>query len=166
MTSKPDEGSCFYFSIFCEIINSKIIPGIEPNMNEKNKLLKETLKILIVEDDEICEMLTVRLLNANNNEILLARDGMKAIESCSLHPDIDLILMDMKMPFMDGYEATKQIRQFNKDVIIIAQTAFALIGDREKAIDAGCNDYITKPFSRDLLISLIEKHLKNKNDGR
>ena len=66
--------------------------------------------------------------------------------------------MDIQMPEMDGYEATRQIRQFNKDVIIIAQTAYALAGDREKAVEAGCNDYITKPINRDKLMELISKY--------
>jgi len=62
---------------------------------------------------------------------------------------------------LNGYEATRQIRQFNKDVVIIAQTAFGLSGDREKAIEAGCNDYIAKPIDKDQLLALIQKHLKN-----
>jgi CheY-like chemotaxis protein len=68
--------------------------------------------------------------------------------------------MDIKMPVMDGYEATRQIRKFNKDVIIIAQTAYGLSGDEEKAIAAGCNDYIAKPLFIPLLKSLIQKHFK------
>jgi len=64
------------------------------------------------------------------------------------------------MPDLNGYEATRQIRQFNKDVIIIAQTAFALSGDREKAINAECNDFITKPINKDELLSLIQKYFK------
>ena len=66
--------------------------------------------------------------------------------------------MDVKMPQMDGYEAARQIRQFNNEVIIIAQTAFALAGDREKALDAGCNDYIVKPMKKDELGDLIQQH--------
>jgi len=66
------------------------------------------------------------------------------------------------MPEINGYNATKQIRKFNKDVIIVAQTALALTGDNEKAIAAGCNDYISKPISKDNLIEIICKHLKNK----
>jgi CheY-like chemotaxis protein len=65
--------------------------------------------------------------------------------------------MDIRMPDVDGYEATRQIRQFNKDVVIIAQTAYALSGDREKAIEAGCNDHITKPIKLDFLKELIRK---------
>jgi hypothetical protein len=64
------------------------------------------------------------------------------------------------MPVMNGHEATRQIRQFNKDVVIIAQTAFGLSGDREKAIEAGCNDYISKPIKKDELLSLIQKYFK------
>jgi len=66
--------------------------------------------------------------------------------------------MDVKMPVMDGYMATTLIRQFNKDVIIIAQTAFALIGNKEKLIEVGCNDYITKPIDKDELIEKIKKY--------
>jgi CheY-like chemotaxis protein len=68
--------------------------------------------------------------------------------------------MDIKMPIMDGYEATRQIRQFNKDVVIIAQSAYALIGDREKAMAAGCNDYISKPIKKGELMKLIQKYFK------
>jgi CheY-like chemotaxis protein len=66
--------------------------------------------------------------------------------------------MDIEMPGMNGYEATGQIRQFNKDVIIIAQTAYALAGDREKAIAAGCNDYIAKPYNKTSLTALLKKY--------
>ena len=74
------------------------------------------------------------------------------------NPDLDLVLMDIKMPIMDGNEATRQIRQFNKDVIIIAQTAYAFSGDCEIAIEAGCNDYISKPINMTTLFELIKKH--------
>jgi CheY-like chemotaxis protein len=67
--------------------------------------------------------------------------------------------MDLGMPIMDGHEATKQIRHFNKEVIIIAQTAFALSGTRDMAIESGCNDYITKPIKAKELINLISKYL-------
>jgi CheY-like chemotaxis protein len=66
--------------------------------------------------------------------------------------------MDIRMPFMDGNEATSQIRKFNKDVIIIAQTAYVLSSDSEKAIKSGCNEYISKPIDKTLLFELIKKH--------
>ena len=86
--------------------------------------------------------------------------GVQAIEVCRENPDLDLVLMDIRMPMMDGIEATHQIRQFNKDVIIIAQTAFAFTGDREKAIEAGCTNYISKPINKMLLNELIKKYFK------
>jgi len=69
--------------------------------------------------------------------------------------------MDIRMPDTNGYEATRQIRQFNTDVVIIAQTAFAMVGDMEKAIAAGCNHYITKPINRKVLIETIQKYIIN-----
>ena len=118
-------------------------------------------KILIVEDDETNLKLITATVKKFCNKILKAKTGIEAVEACHNNPDIDLILMDIRMPEMDGYEATRQIRQFNTEVLIIAQTAFALTGDREKALAAGCNDYISKPYGKSLLMSLIEKHFKN-----
>lgn len=87
--------------------------------------------------------------------------GVQAIEACHNNPDLDLVLMDIRMPIMDGCEATRQIRQFNKEVIIIAQTAFTGLGEKEKALEAGCNDFITKPINKTLLKELIKKHFDN-----
>ena len=116
------------------------------------------LKILIVEDDEKSEVLITIIVKIFNKEILKARTGAAAVDLCRNNPDIDLVLMDIEMPGMNGYEATGQIRQFNKDVIIIAQTAYALTGDREKAIAAGCNDYIAKPYNKTTLTALLKKY--------
>ncbi len=95
------------------------------------------------------------MINNYGKEILVAQTGEEAVEACRLHPDIDLILMDIQLPVMNGYEATRQIREFNTEVVIIAQTAFALIGDKEKALDAGCDDYISKPINADELLKLV-----------
>ncbi|MBI9037633.1 MAG: response regulator, partial [Bacteroidales bacterium] len=89
------------------------------------------------------------------------KTGEEAVEICRNNPDIDLILMDIKMAKMDGYEATRQIRKFNKDVVIIAQTAHALSGHREKALEAGCNDYISKPIKKEVLLSKIKLQLRS-----
>ncbi|MBK6965516.1 MAG: response regulator [Bacteroidales bacterium] len=80
------------------------------------------------------------------------------LRACKSNPDIDLVLMDIKMPVMDGYEATRQIRMFNKSVVIIAQTAYGITGDAEKVIEAGCDDYISKPIRINNLRGLLEKH--------
>ncbi|MEI6061404.1 MAG: ATP-binding protein [Bacteroidota bacterium] len=120
------------------------------------------LKVLIVEDDETSGRLIDMAVQLLGKEVLKARSGAEAIEACLKHPDIDLVLMDIKMPGMDGYEATRRIRQFNQAVVIVAQTAFGLTGYREKALEAGCDDYISKPLDVALLKQLIEKHFKDK----
>jgi CheY-like chemotaxis protein len=66
--------------------------------------------------------------------------------------------MDIRLPILDGYQATRQIRGFNSQVIIIAQTAFAMIGDKQKALDAGCNDYLSKPVSKSILDEVMKKY--------
>lgn len=118
------------------------------------------LKILIAEDDEISGLLISIAVKVLCRNILKSSNGIETVEICRNSPDIDFVLMDIKMPGIDGYEATRQIRQFNKEVIIIAQTAYALTGDKEKAIAAGCNDYISKPFGQALLTALMKKHIK------
>lgn len=118
------------------------------------------LKILIAEDDEVSEMLLNIEVKSFCREIVKARTGFEAVEACRNNPDTDLILMDIRMPEMDGYEATRQIRGFNKEVIIIAQTAYGLSGDREKAIESGCNDYIAKPIYKADLLALVKTHFR------
>jgi len=160
--SEFGKGSTFFFTI-----------PYHTGPDEKNIFKKVTkvegkgnqirnLKILIAEDDESSEMLITMAVNIFSKEILKARTGTQTVEICRNNPDIDLVLMDIKMPEMDGYTATRQIRQFNKEVIIIAQTAFALTGDRELAISAGCDDYITKPFNKEALTVLLKSVLINK----
>ena len=87
--------------------------------------------------------------------------GFEAIEACRNNPDIDLVMMDINMPEMGGYEATEQIRKFNKDVVIIAQTANGMQSDRDEAIAAGCTDYISKPVNIASLSALIYKYFKS-----
>jgi signal transduction histidine kinase len=118
------------------------------------------LRILVAEDDDTSEQLISINIRAFSNEVMKARTGIEAVEICRNRPDIDLILMDIQMPGLNGYDATRQIREFNKDVVIIAQTAFGLSGDREKALKAGCNNYIAKPIGKNELLQLIKMHFK------
>lgn len=80
------------------------------------------------------------------------------MESCRNYPDIDLVQIDIRIPGIDGYKATRTIREFNKNVFIIAQTAFELSDDGEKSLAAGCSDYVSKPFDIALLKSKIQTH--------
>ncbi len=118
-------------------------------------------KILIVEDDYDSKQLLEIMIEVYCKFPLIATNGMDAVRLCKENPDIDFVLMDIKMPELNGYEATKKIREFNKDIIIIAQTACAFWGDREEAITAGCNDYISKPYSQSELTELIKKWAKD-----
>ena len=118
------------------------------------------LKILIADDDIGAEMLVSMSVRVFGKEILKAKNGLDAVEVCRNNPDIDLVMMDLQMPKMDGYEATRLIRKFNKEVIIIAQAGFVSENDKELAIKAGCNDYISKPVKKDKLLKLIQKYFK------
>jgi len=138
-----------------ETVFDQLIPSVKTDYLKK-------LKILIAEDDDVSEMLITINVNDFSKEILKARTGVEAVEACRNNLDIDLVLMDIRMLEMGGYEATRQIREFNKEVVIIAQTAYGLTGDREKAIEAGCNDYVSKPLHIGELIRLIRMH-KNLN---
>ncbi|HCE56556.1 MAG TPA: hybrid sensor histidine kinase/response regulator, partial [Prolixibacteraceae bacterium] len=109
------------------------------------------------EDDQIGFEYLNAILNDLNCELYHAANGAEAVELFNEKPDVDLILMDIRMPLMDGYQATRKIRETNNKVHIIAQTAFALAGDREKAMDAGCNDYIAKPINKKNLLQKINE---------
>jgi signal transduction histidine kinase/CheY-like chemotaxis protein len=160
LDSEEGKGSVFYFSI-------PYIPGTKQKdktdeIDSKNTLDENVkgLKILVAEDEDTSFKLINMYLGKMCTAIIRAKTGLEAIEACQNSPDIDLILMDIKMPEMNGYIATKLIRQFNKDVVIIAQTAYGISGDREKAIEAGCNDYISKPISRASLYEMINSYFR------
>ena len=160
-SENQDSGSSFYFTVPYKPIleETAIIESSVSEIDAEGNIYTtgDGLKILIVEDNEASEQLLEIAIRKFSKEILKASTGIEAVEVCLNNPDIDLILMDIKMPEMDGYEATRQIRQFNKDVVIIAQTAFALIGDREKSLEVGCNEYITKPIKKDELSNMINR---------
>lgn len=101
------------------------------------------LKILIAEDDENSQIFLKLAVKSFSKDIILANNRAEAVEACKNQPGIDLVLMDIKMPKMDSHEATRQIREFNKNLIIITQTAFAESGDKEKVMAQGFNDYIS-----------------------
>jgi hypothetical protein len=159
LESKEGVGSTFYFTIPYNTANKIVIADMVPEENLK-KTESTRLKILIAEDDETSEALLKVMVKLFSKETLIARSGSMAIKVCRDNPDIDLILMDIQMPEVNGYEATRQIREFNKNVVIIAQTAYGLSGDKEKAIKAGCNDYISKPIDKEDLLKLVQKYFR------
>lgn len=149
-------------STFCITLPSNPASDTNTSIETTEKPVNERefgkLKVLIAEDDPTSLMLLSITLKPVCSQILLMHTGTEAVETCKQNPDLDLVLMDIQLPGMNGYEATRQIRDFNKKVVIIAQTAFGLAGDKEKAMEAGCNDYIAKPVNIEALLGLIRKY--------
>lgn len=159
--SKKGIGSTFYFTL-TDFSEKKIKNKVaDEDMDKQINPKVSGLKILIAEDDETSEMLLSISVKTLSKEIIKVHNGFEVVEACRNHPDVDLVLMDIQMPKLNGYDATRNIRQFNKEVVIIAQTANGLSGEREKALEAGCNDYISKPINTNKLQKLIQKHFIN-----
>jgi signal transduction histidine kinase len=163
LKSALGEGSTFFFSIPF-IPPTTTSPPVSLNnfrKKQENRVTDKKKRILVVEDDKESYLLIHEILSPLNFEIHHVGDGKDAVEFVRMNPEIHLVLMDMKLPFMNGDEATAAIRKFNQDILIIAQTAYAMLGDKEKAIEAGCNDYITKPLESKKLQELVMAHLLN-----
>jgi PAS domain S-box-containing protein len=157
LTSEIGRGSVFYF----------VIPFNQPDQHKEKLRVYNTIpagscnkSIIVAEDNEMNFVLIRKILSMPGLNILHAIDGSKAVEMCKNYSSIDLVLMDIKMPVMDGFEATRKIKEIRPDVTIIAQTAYTLAGDVEKIIAAGCDDYIAKPINKDNLVSMVNTYLK------
>jgi CheY-like chemotaxis protein len=124
----------------------------------ENDLLKGK-KILIVEDDLSSRLYLNKILEKTGAVILNAGDGQEAVNIALNNPDIDIILMDIQLPVMDGYSALNKIREVNKNTVVIAQTAYGLLGDKEKILNSGFNDYIIKPILSQNLINKLTVNL-------
>jgi two-component system, cell cycle response regulator DivK len=129
-------------------------------MNKAKELINWSGKtFLIVEDEEVNTQYLQELLRPTKAKLLLATSAAEALELCNLHAEIDLVLMDIKLPGMNGYEATKRIKNIRNDLPIIAQTAYAMASDRATALKSGCDDYIAKPIRVYDMLALIQKHI-------
>jgi len=148
-----------------DTINKMINRYDEPSKPEEVSKLKNTIKILLVEDYKHSQIIVTRLLKKNNFEsVVVVENGAEAVEQVQKQK-FDLILMDMQMPIMNGFEATEKIRQMPEyaDIPIIALTAFAMKGDREKCMDAGATDYIPKPIDSQEFIDKVKFYTENKS---
>jgi signal transduction histidine kinase len=157
--SKLNEGTQFYFTLpFHSVLNGSHIdePIKMENMNDINWQEKT---VLLAEDDDDNYLFLKELLKVTGITILRARDGQEVLEIALGTRQIDLILMDVKMPVINGYEAALQIKKIKKYIPIIAQTAYAMEDDRKKAMAALCDDYISKPIEIDKLLFLLTKYL-------
>jgi CheY-like chemotaxis protein len=150
--SRQGNGSVFYFTLPFEQNTLK------NTAEEPKKIKKKTydMLVLIVEDDEVNYLFLETVLSKSNIKTIRAVNGIEAVEICAVNNDINLILMDIKLPFLNGYEATRRIKIIKPDLPIIAQTAYAMHEDREKALEAGCDGYISKPIITSELLKLID----------
>jgi hypothetical protein len=158
LESELNIGSCFYVTI-------PYISQTEGLKTKQNALINPVksikLTILIVDDDDTSIKYLWNLLKKYNPVILKAENGLQAVEIFKNNPDIDLVLMDIKMPVMDGYEATRQIKKIKPEIPIIAQTAYAFVEEKERILAVGCDEYISKPLDSVVLLKLIEKYIKS-----
>lgn len=150
--SELGRGSTFYFAIPYDF--KKHITPIQ----ETTYVTPKKYKVLVVEDERLNYLFLKKVLERIGVNIIYASNGIDAIKAVKQNPDINLILMDLKMPQLDGYEATKQIRSFQTEVPIIAVSAYAMGGDEKKALEVGCNDYLTKPFETETLLDKLRKY--------
>lgn len=153
LESEPGKGSVFYVRLPYVKANDA-----ETNITFFNKVnnVNKKLRVLIAEDDPSSQALLKYMLQKHACQMLFVKNGAEAVEVCKNNPELDLIMMDIKMPEMDGLTATKEIRKFNENVVIVAQTAFALSGDKEKAMASGCNDFLTKPILQESLAEVLK----------
>lgn len=155
--STEGKGSTFYFSIPFKPAQSAYESSKQDNEQDEGKG-KST--ILIAEDEEINYLFLEEILSELELKIIHAKNGLEAVDLCKTNPDIELVLMDIKMPEMNGLEATRLIKEMNQDLPIIAQTAYAMETDKEKAFEIGCNGYLSKPINKNELLKLIRGLIK------
>jgi PAS domain S-box-containing protein len=156
LDSEVNHGTTFYFTVPFTVQKNIKYPGNIESLSIANH---KQIKILIVEDDFTSFKYLSRLLKNNNFIILKAENGEQAVEIVQNTPDIDLVLMDIRMPVLDGLEATKIIKRIRPELPIIAQTAYAFSQERSKVLAEGCDDYISKPIEKNELLKLVEKYV-------
>lgn len=156
--SEVESGSTFFVSIPYKE-GAKAVPERIPYNTQFNWQGKT---ILIAEDELNNYTLLENIIKPTNADVIWVKNGLEAVEACKLNSKIDLILMDIKMPEMNGLEATKRIRKTNKKIPIIAQTAFAMPNDEDNCLRAGCNDYMAKPLKVEEILIKINALINKK----
>ena len=151
-------GSTFFFTIPFKPVKIADKPDeqkklVKPKFNWKDKL------IFIVEDNYASFLLFENYLINTGAKILQTKNGKEAVEICKSNPNIDLVLMDIELPGMNGYQATELIKKYRKDLPVISQTAYGMAEDAFKSIKAGCDDHLVKPISKETLLSVMSKYL-------
>jgi signal transduction histidine kinase/CheY-like chemotaxis protein len=157
--SEPGRGCVFYFTISLERMHKKEVEPVSKSRKAKFDSIKN---ILLIEDDFYSIEYLKRLFINSSYKLSVARNGKETQEFYSKLNEFDLVLLDMRLPDADGLDLVKQIKALHGDLPVIAQTAFATEEDRKNCLDAGCDDFITKPYKRNKLFSVIESFLSYK----
>ena len=161
LESELNKGTKVYFTL----------PLITDNKKAKAIMTKDqstvtdqkTVTILVVEDDDTSRYFLKLLLEKEHYKALISASGEEALELIQKDPNISLVLMDIKMPGMNGLEATRKIKEIRPDLPVVAQTAYAFSTDKDTILKAGCDDYISKPLRKDELLKMIKKYISGKN---
>ena len=124
----------------------------------KSLLKKRPRKILLVEDQKYNLLVLKKMLEIMGIEVIPAENGQEAVEICRENNEFDLVLMDLKMPVMDGYHAMVEIKKIRPGIRIIAETAYALAGDDKKILAAGFDDYLPKPITKESLETILNRN--------
>jgi hypothetical protein len=158
VVSSPGNGSTFSFEIPYQLVLSQpVLKSVEKIDSNMGTWKEKT--ILVAEDEKINLFYIQTVLKSTGINMIIVNNGLEAVEQCKNNHDIALVLMDIKMPEMDGLTATRIIKSFRAGLPIIATTAFALSSDREKCLEAGCDNYLSKPIKKDKLISMMNEYL-------
>jgi CheY-like chemotaxis protein len=156
--SEGGKGTRCYFDLRLVEVESRTIQYFLPEMEPGSYQWNEKT-ILIAEDDNNNYFFLRSTLKSTGAKIIRAKDGKQAVSAVKKHENINLVLMDIQMPEMNGYEATQNIKLLRPELPVISQTAYAMSGEREKSFKAGCDDYISKPIDIDLLFSKMSRYL-------
>ena len=163
--SEYGHGATFYFTLpykpaaFKNDLNNNYIPS-NSNFDWNNKT------ILVVEDMETSYVLIKEYLRKTNAKFLWAQNGQEAIDFCEANENIDLVLMDIQLPVMNGYVATRKIKEIRNNLPVIAETAYAMINEKNEILQAGCDDYLPKPIKSEDLLKVVSKYIDVKKNSR
>jgi len=164
--SEQGKGSSFFFTIPHIRSSKDIVQPVIVTRQPEEVNSNQARLVLVAEDEELNFLLIQEMLNNLNWKALRAKNGKEAIELCKAHPEIEMVLMDLKMPEVDGYEATRIIRTFNQDVPVIVLSAYMQEASQRKAFEAGADDYIVKPYTQESFLTTTAKVFNQKQSAR
>jgi PAS domain S-box-containing protein len=164
VTSEPGKGTCFTFELpYLRVAKTTEFKPLKENIKTLNL---QGRKILVAEDDDYSYTYISHILEKTKARIIRAHNGKEVLDAMSFHADISLVLMDLRMPIMNGLETTTELKKKFPKIPVIAQTAFAMEGDRNKCLTAGCDDYITKPINAANLMAKMAQFIPSNSASK